>query len=60
MDLQHINSTNNRYQEQSGILLKGDNLARMIALRNGGTMFTIERLVDHMITYGLIRFGKIQ
>ena len=31
----------------------------MLALRSGGTTCTIERLVDHMISYGLVRFGKL-
>lgn len=59
MDLQQITPLKNPYEEQSGILLKGDNLARMLALRSGESMFNIERLVDEMLTYGLVRFGKI-
>ena len=59
VDLQQANSSSNPYEEQAGIVLKGDNLARMLALRSGGTMCTIERLVDHMISYGLVRFGKL-
>ncbi len=59
VDLQQQSSSTNPYEEQSGIPLKGDNLARMLALRSGATMSNIERLVDDMITYGLIRFGKI-
>ena len=58
VDLQQINTLKNPYEEQSGILLKGDNLARMLALRSGESMLNIERLVDEMINYGLVRFGK--
>jgi hypothetical protein len=47
------------YDEQSGILLKGDNLARMLALRSGANMLNVERLADDMLMYGLVRFGKI-
>jgi hypothetical protein len=32
----------------------------MVALRSGANMLNIERLVDDMIMYGLIRFGKNQ
>ncbi len=59
MDLQQQQISTNPYDEQSGILLKGDNLARMLALRSGANMLNIERLVDDMIMYGLVRFGKI-
>ncbi len=48
----------NRYDEQPGIILKGDNLARMLALRSGANMQNVERLADDMIMYGLVRFGK--
>jgi hypothetical protein len=58
VDLQQQSSSTNPYEEQSGIPLKGDNLARMLALRSGATMSNIERLVDDMITYGLIRFDE--
>lgn len=57
VDLQQQIPVNNPYDEQPGIPLKGDNLARMVALRSGGTMQNVERLVDDMIMYGLIRFG---
>jgi len=59
VDLQQQQISTNPYDEQSGILLKGDNLARMLALRSGAKMLNIERLVDDMIMYGLVRFGKI-
>jgi len=59
VDLQQQNPLINPYDEQSGILLKGDNLGRMLALRSGANMSNVERLVDDMIIYGLIRFGKI-
>ncbi len=58
VDLQQPQNSTNPYEEQSGVLLKGDNLARMVALRSGANMLNIERLVDDMIMYGLIRFGK--
>ena len=58
VDLQQQQPVNNPYEEQPGIPLKGDNLARMLALRSGGTMQNVERLADDMIMYGLIRFGK--
>lgn len=58
VDLQQINALKNPYDEQSGIVLKGDNLARMLALRSGESMLNIERLVDEMLNYGLVRFGK--
>ncbi len=59
VDLQQQSPPINPYDEQTGIPLKGDNLGRMLALRSGTTMSNVERLVDDMITYGLIRFGKI-
>lgn len=49
---------NNPYDEQPGIALKGDNLARMLALRSGANMQNVERLADDLIMYGLLRFGK--
>lgn len=52
IDLQQT-TLSNPYDEQSGIVLKGDNLARMLALRSNTN---IERLVDNMIQYGLVRF----
>ncbi|CAF1159361.1 unnamed protein product [Adineta steineri] len=58
VDLQQQQISTNPYDEQSGILLKGDNLARMLALRSGANMLNIERLVDDMITYGLVRFDE--
>lgn len=58
VDLQQQQISTNLYDEQSGILLKGDNLARMLALRSGTNMSNVERLADDMITYGFIRFGK--
>ena len=59
IDLQQEQISTNPYDEQSGILLKGDNLARMLALRSGTTMSNVERLADDMIMYGLIRYGKL-
>ena len=59
VDLQQQATPTNPYEEQSGILLKGDNLGRMLALRSSANMSHIERLADEMITYGLVRFGKI-
>jgi hypothetical protein len=58
VDLQQQLPVANPYDEQPGIPLKGDNLARMLALRRGTTMQNVERLADEMITYGLIRFGR--
>ena len=58
IDLQQQTTPTNPYEEQSGILLKGDNLARMLALRSSANMSHIERLADDMITYGLVRFGE--
>jgi len=54
IDLQQT-KTSNPYDEQSGIALKGDNLARMLALRSNTN---IERLVNNMIEYGLVRFDE--
>jgi hypothetical protein len=59
IDLQQQDIPTNPYNEQTGILLKGDNLGRMLALRSGTNMLNIERLADDMIMYGLVRFGKI-
>jgi len=53
VDLQAKSSSINRYDEQIGVALKGDNLGRMLALR---TCSNVERLADEMIFYGLIRF----
>lgn len=58
VDLQQQIPPSNPYDEQPGIVLKGDNLARMLALRSGATMQNVERLADDMIMYGLVRFGK--
>jgi hypothetical protein len=58
VDLQQEKSSTNPYDEQAGVILKGDNLGRMLALRSGTNMLNVERLVDDMIMYGLIRFGK--
>ena len=58
VDLQQQIPLSNPYDEQPGIVLKGDNLARMLALRSGTTMQNVERLADDMIMYGLVRFGK--
>ena len=58
VDLHVQVSLPNPYDEQPGIALKGDNLARMLALRSGTNMLNVERLADEMITYGLVRFGK--
>ena len=58
VDLQQQSPPTNPYDEQTGISLKGDNLARMLALRSGATMSNVERLVDDMIICGLIRFGN--
>ncbi|CAF3706067.1 unnamed protein product [Rotaria sordida] len=58
VDLQQEQTSRNPYDENSGILLKGDNLARMLALRSGTNMLNIERLVDDMIMYGLVRFNE--
>ena len=58
VDLQQQLPITNPYEEQPGIALKGDNLARMLALRSGATMQNVERLADDMIMYGLVRFGK--
>ena len=57
VDLQQQIPLTDPYSEQPGVVLKGDNLARMLALRNGETMQNVERLADNMIMYGLIRFG---
>jgi len=59
IDLQQQQNSTNPYDEQSGILLKGDNLGRMLALRSGTNMSNVERLADDMIMYGLVRFGTI-
>jgi len=59
IDLQQQDISTNPYNEQTGILLKGDNLGRMLALRSGTNMLNVERLADDMIMYGLVRFGKI-
>ena len=56
-DLQQQIPLTDPYSEQPGIVLKGDNLARMLALCSGETMQNVERLADNMIMYGLIRFG---
>ncbi|CAF2409246.1 unnamed protein product [Rotaria sp. Silwood2] len=58
VDLQQEQTSRNPYDENSGILLNGDNLARMLALRSGTNMLNIERLVDDMIIYGLVRFNE--
>ncbi|UJR20662.1 hypothetical protein I4U23_023784 [Adineta vaga] len=58
VDLQQQSILTNPYEEKSGILLKGDNLARMLALRSGANMLHIERLVDDMISCGLVRFNE--
>ncbi len=58
VDLQQQIPLTNPYDEQPGIVLKGDNLARMLALRSGTNMQNVERLADDMIMYGLVRFGK--
>ncbi|CAF0883977.1 unnamed protein product [Adineta ricciae] len=58
VDLQQQTIPTNPYEEQSGIVLKGDNLARMLALRSSANMSHIERLADEMITYGLVRFDE--
>ncbi len=58
VDLQQQIPLTNPYDEQPGVVLKGDNLARMLALRSGATMQNVERLADDMIMYGLVRFGK--
>ncbi|CAF2575947.1 unnamed protein product [Rotaria sp. Silwood2] len=58
VDLQQQVPLINPYSEQPGIVLKGDNLARMIALRSGTNMQNVERLADDMIMYGLIRFDE--
>ncbi len=58
VNLQQEFPLTNPYDEQPGIVLKGDNLARMLALRSGTTMQNVERLADDMIMYGLVRFGK--
>lgn len=60
VDLQQKPSTTNRYDEQAGIALKGDNLARMLALRSCSNMSNVERLADEMINYGFIRFGSLK
>ncbi|CAF3358452.1 unnamed protein product [Rotaria socialis] len=46
------------YSEQPGVVLKGDNLARMLALRSGVNMQNVERLADDMIMYGLVKFDE--
>ncbi|CAF0731184.1 unnamed protein product [Adineta steineri] len=58
VDLQQQIPLTNPYDEQPGITLKGDNLARMLALRSGANMQNVERLADDMIMYGLIRFDE--
>jgi hypothetical protein len=58
VDLQQQVPLTNPYDEQPGIALKGDNLARMLALRSGTNMQNVERLADDMIMYGLVKFGK--
>ncbi|CAF0777903.1 unnamed protein product [Rotaria sordida] len=58
VDLQQQVPLTNPYSEQPGIVLKGDNLARMIALRSGTNMQNVERLADNMIMYGLVRFDE--
>ncbi|UJR28980.1 hypothetical protein I4U23_010198 [Adineta vaga] len=58
VDLQQQIPLTNPYDEQPGIILKGDNLARMLALRSGANMQNVERLADNMIMYGLIRFDE--
>lgn len=58
VDLQQQVPLTDPYSEQPGIPLKGDNLARMVALRSGTSMQNVERLVDDMIMYGLVRFGN--
>ena len=58
VDLHAQVSLPNPYDDQPGIALKGDNLARMLALRSGTNMLNVERLADEMIMYGLVRFGK--
>ena len=57
VDLQAKQIPTNPYDEKSGVLLKGDNLGRMLALRSGTNMSNVERMADDMITYGLVRFG---
>jgi hypothetical protein len=59
VDLQQQTPLINPYDEQPGISLKGDNLARMLTLRSGANMQNAERLADDMIMYGLVRFGKL-
>ena len=58
IDLQQKSISSNPYDEHAGIPLKGDNLARMLALRSGTNTCSIERLADEMLLYGLVRFGK--
>lgn len=58
VDLQQEILLSNPYDEQPGIILKGDNLARMIALRSGTNMQNVERLADDMIMYGLVKFDE--
>jgi hypothetical protein len=58
VNLQQEFPLTNPYDEQPGIVLKGDNLARMLALRSGTTMQNVERLADDMIMYGLVRFDE--
>ncbi|CAF1674593.1 unnamed protein product, partial [Adineta ricciae] len=58
VDLQQQIPLTNPYDEQPGIVLKGDNLARMLALRSNANMQNVERLADNMIMYGLIRFDE--
>ncbi len=60
VDLQQQQNSIDPYEEQSGILLQGDNLGRMLALRSGATKSNVERLADDMIVYGLIRFSKMK
>ncbi|CAF3420041.1 unnamed protein product [Rotaria sp. Silwood1] len=57
VDLQQEQTSKNPYDENSGILIKGDNLAGMLALRSGTNILNIERLIDDMIVYGLVRFN---
>lgn len=59
VDLQTNSKPSNRYDEPTGVPLKGDNLARMLALRSRGNMCCVERIADEMMVYGLVRFGKI-
>lgn len=56
VDLQAKSSSINPYDEQIGIALKGDNLARMLAFRSCANMSNVERLADELMLYGLIRF----